>query len=1137
MRTIAQRWKNLFAGLYFRLGVIFFIAILPTLHLVTWQNIELRTAQRSAATKRAMLIADKVAETHADIIRDTELVLARLKGISPARLGSMPECQDIFARVVGDNLWLIDSWITDESGRTLCSDLGDRVFDRSDRQDFIDAITNDRFSIGQYRVGPVTRRAAMPVSLPIHDTEGRVVGTLGATIEISWISSILKRQEIILGQSEELSEMVISIFDSDRTILYRSHEHDKFVGKKFPETIPVDFNSIGFPGPGLDGVRRIFSGRVMSNPDIAIRVGAPEEGFLPPAFEKARLLAPVVYLSLLFCGVFLFWSLGRFVIQPVNALLLAARRIGSSVEHSSTPMGLSAPGEIDQLSHEIEAMGEELRQREIRREENTKKLLDSEERYRSMVEGIDDLYFESDLKGNATFISPSAKNVIGFEPSELMGTNLADLCADPVARAAFRDKLMGDERFVRDLRMPSHRKNREPVWISISAHLMCDTDGVPYGIAGLVRDISDSIETENSLRMSDNFLRSVTDNIPVSITYTDKNKIFRFANRTAETWIGLPKEKIVGGTYEMFIKHAGRLIDYGALTLKGETTTSESYISFAHNRQSRWVETTRIPDRDEQGAVRGFFRLAIDISERKENEKLLRESEALKSSVLDSVAGSLAVLDTHGTIIAVNRGWCEFARNNGSDDLAENSVGMNYLAACRPYAGVGPDAEADAAGACIRQILIGEKKEFTQEYRCDSPTEPRWYRMIVTPLLGPSGGAVVSHHDITEVKLAEGALQQAQKLEAIGQLTGGVAHDFNNLLAIIMGNLQMIERRGLNDVTRERLLQPALRASRRGAELTRQLLAFGRRQVLHPVPTRLTDLIADLRSMLARTLGETITLDWEFAPDLAYCKVDPAQLESAILNLVLNARDAMPNGGKIVIHAHNTTVYPLTSEHQFMVPPGKYVTVAVSDEGHGMTPEVQAKVFEPFFTTKGVGQGSGLGLSMVYGFVKQSGGYVTIDSAPNEGTRVTLFLPQSDAPLVAAAELNDRTETSKFSGTVLIVEDQDDVSATAINLFEELGFHTHAVSSGSEALSFLQANTGDVDLLFCDVVLGNKMSGPELATQARQLYPRMKVLFVSGYAEGLIAPDFSRNSDFPLLDKPYSSEELVQALAKILNVR
>ncbi|WP_284321739.1 PAS domain S-box protein [Dyella acidisoli] len=376
---------------------------------------------------------------------------------------------------------------------------------------------------------------------------------------------------------------------------------------------------------------------------------------------------------------------------------------------------------------------------------------------------------------------------------------------------------------------------------------------------------------------------------------------------------------------------------------------------------------------------------------------------------------------------------------------------------------------------------------------------------------------------------SEEQLAHAQRLDALGQLTGGIAHDFNNLLTVISGNLQLLEADAPEDPATRETLESASRAVDRGAALTRKLLAFSRRQHLLPRAVRTVQLLADLSDMLGRTLGERITVTAECTNDVPAVYADPGELEAALLNLALNARDAMPRGGRLSITARAHHVP--NSESDTRLAPGSYVMFAVTDTGAGMRPEILAHVLEPFFTTKGPGKGSGLGLSMVYGFVKQSGGHMNIDSQVDRGTRVELYLP------VAVAASDDEPQTSlsrKGHETVLVVEDEAEVRRVAMAFLRTLGYVPYEAADAATALELLSTQT-NIDLLFTDVVLGGDMTGFELAAKAREQHPHLPVLFTSGYEYASLDIDPHAFGKFELLRKPYRREQLGGAIRRVLD--
>ena len=380
---------------------------------------------------------------------------------------------------------------------------------------------------------------------------------------------------------------------------------------------------------------------------------------------------------------------------------------------------------------------------------------------------------------------------------------------------------------------------------------------------------------------------------------------------------------------------------------------------------------------------------------------------------------------------------------------------------------------------------------------------------------------------------AEAQLRQAQKMEAVGQLTGGVAHDFNNLLTIIIGNLQLALPK-ITDPAVKRKLAHAITAAEKGARLNEQLLSFARRQTLRMDAVDVRAILPSLKDLILHAVGPNVTLNVSSEPDLWSCSTDRNQLDSALLNLAINARDAMAEGGVLTIAAANIELRagdPLTGAD---LAPGKYVVITVTDTGTGIDPAHLPRVVEPFFTTKGVGAGSGLGLSQVYGFVRQSGGTLKIDSTLGRGTAIRLYLPQAETagleiPAVAAVPGDAPHET------VLIVEDDDGVRALAVEMLAELGYRVRTASRADEALAVLERET-DIDLVFSDVVMPGSMNGVELAKRIRQSNPRCGVLLTSGYTAGAGARPGGA-ADFDFLPKPYQIDALNDAIAGALNHR
>jgi PAS domain S-box-containing protein len=394
-------------------------------------------------------------------------------------------------------------------------------------------------------------------------------------------------------------------------------------------------------------------------------------------------------------------------------------------------------------------------------------------------------------------------------------------------------------------------------------------------------------------------------------------------------------------------------------------------------------------------------------------------------------------------------------------------------------------------------------------------------------------------HDISDRKHVEEALRESerrlahsQKMEAVGQLTGGIAHDFNNLLLVVTGNLELLE----DHLTAEEpkiLLKEAQNAAALGAKLTDQLLTFARRRHMDAQVIQLNELVVSITTMLRRTLGEHIALSTSLARDLWLTCADSGQFQSAIVNMAVNARDAMPGGGKLVVETRNIVFDADHGDFQAELPRGEYVQLSISDTGTGMVPEIRDRVFEPFFTTKEMGHGTGLGLAMVYGFVKQSGGHIAIYSEAGHGTTFNLYFPKAHDDSAAASSVRRRGPADPNAREIiLVVEDDERVRELTIRRLRMIGYKVLEASDGPTALEILRDNA-EIDLVFTDLIMPGGLSGREVAIRARQLKPGLKVLLTSGYAEELVQGDDLQREKLPVLRKPYKQADLVSALRDV----
>ena len=519
--------------------------------------------------------------------------------------------------------------------------------------------------------------------------------------------------------------------------------------------------------------------------------------------------------------------------------------------------------------------------------------------------------------------------------------------------------------------------------------------------------------------------------------------------------------------------------------------------------------------------------LIEEVAERKQAERALRESEERCRAVVDNSPTAISLKDTEGRYLLANKRYEEwFGISRG--EIAGKTCYDFY-----------PEERADIISDQDRKALAtGAVSERTvKTVFADGTT----HTMLVTkfPIPGSDGKPVAIcgiHTDITERIVLQEKLAGAQKMEALGQLTGGVAHEFNNLLMVITANLQLLEEeiKGMKSPTRR--VRKALKSAFKGGELTQHMLSYVGRQALSPKVIDVNAFVADTVQMLRPMVGETIAIETVMGDDVWPVSIDPGGLDSTLLNLVINARDALPDGGKIIIETANFRLDEAAAARlPYKVVPGDYVILAVVDNGTGMTPDVAERAFDPFFTTKDIGKGIGLGLSRVFGFVRrQSGGYIDIESAPRRGTTVRLYLPRVQAGAGETPEPAEATEEPVRGGaTVLVVEDNTEVLGATVELLEKLGYRVLYANNGRDALT-LSEKADRIDLLLTDVVMPGGMNGVELARAIQRTRPTTKVVFMSGYPDEATATEGVPESGAPLLRKPFKTGELARVINEVL---
>ncbi|MDX1675868.1 MAG: response regulator, partial [Longimicrobiales bacterium] len=709
-------------------------------------------------------------------------------------------------------------------------------------------------------------------------------------------------------------------------------------------------------------------------------------------------------------------------------------------------------------------------------------------------------------------------------------------------------------------------------------------EGTPIGTQGVVRDITEGRRRQEAERR----MAEVLGATPDIVVIRDVDGRLLYSNGQGGDW-GLPGAPDGGWNDVLTAAHpawAAKLVEEEGLPTafrEGSWTGETALI----DRDGREIPTSQVivVGRDEQGAVSHVSTIMRDISAIRAREEALRRRDAILEAVSqtgtellrsgDWQVGANEGLARLGEATDVSRVSVLQLQRREEDyfatlvlewtargvpgmlgdplleDVAAEDAGMSrWIRQLRNGAAVyGPVAELpEAERVILRAQGIRSVAAVPVEVRGelwgmlvfdDCVAEREWSPIEIEALRAAAGalGAAVQRLE-TERELAdrEEELRQSQKLEAVGRLAGGVAHDFNNMLTAIQGFATLLQGRAEPDGAEAAYVDEILRAAERSAKLTRQLLAFSRKQVMRPEVLDLNATIAEMESMLRRLLGETVTLSTSLEPDLAPARLDPGQIQQVIMNLCVNARDAMPDGGTLTVETRNRHSGSPIPAHDGALPPGDYIELSVADSGVGLDPELMERVFEPFFTTKGPGEGTGLGLATVHGIVNQSRGGIAVESTPGAGTTFRVFFPGCDesSPDDRDASDPDPVEAVPRAGTILVVEDEASVRRLIAGVLEKAGYRVLSAESGPGALAVVREHPGTVDMLLSDVVMP-EMSGPELARALREQDTGLRVCFMSGYTEDEVFRHGIQTSGETFLEKPFTPTELERRVRSLLD--
>jgi PAS domain S-box-containing protein len=776
---------------------------------------------------------------------------------------------------------------------------------------------------------------------------------------------------------------------------------------------------------------------------------------------------------------------------------------------------------------------------------------ESEGRLRAITDAIPFLISYLDNDQIFRFINKPYESWFERPLSEILGRHVRDVMGPAMyeARRPFIERALAGENVSYEADFPRSGGTAQTEIVHVPHR---DRAGRTLGLYTVVIDITARKLAEKVLSESEERFRSIADSAPVPMWVSRLDGLRQFVNRAYHEFLGVPFADALNFDWRKAL-HPDDLERILREQRAGEGSRKPFVLEARYRRhdgQWRWLRSESQPRWGPAGDHIGFIGVAHDVTASKEAERALTElNETLERRIEDrtrQLAASEALIQTffnhssecYAVIVEEDGGHFRYAEVNPAT-LRLYKKTRDAVVGRTIHEALGAESASEIGAhlaACLRE---GAPHRYERTHG-DAVIEA-----IVMPAPHEPGAprrVVISAHDVTERRRLEQQLHQSQKMEAVGQLTGGVAHDFNNLLTLVIGGLDIIGRQipNLPDpvaLTRvERGREMAMQGAQRAASLTTRLLAFSRQQPLNPQALDANKLVVDVCDLLRRAIGETIAVETALGNDLWRMYADANQLENALLNIGFNARDAMPNGGKLIIETANASLdKAYTSSLNEEIAPGEFVMIAITDTGTGMDMTTQERAFDPFFTTKEVGKGTGLGLSQVYGFARQSAGHVRIYSEVGEGTTVKIYLPRSGSdrktPIVGEANTPSRSTGAE---TILVVEDDDELRQYAKGVLEELGYHVMSAGSGAAALEALNGSH-QIDLLLTDVVMPGGMNGRQLADKAVSHRPDLRVLYMTGYTRNAILHQGRLDRGTNLISKPFSFEELASKVRQVLD--
>jgi PAS domain S-box-containing protein len=767
-----------------------------------------------------------------------------------------------------------------------------------------------------------------------------------------------------------------------------------------------------------------------------------------------------------------------------------------------------------------------VRQKTAQIEEQIRQEQALESRFRNLFKNANDFLIILDLHGRCTGLNKSAELFFGYSKAEALTMNMTEVMAPEsldYLKTKFQEFMGGNP--PETIQLKIIRRDKSPATIEVRAQIIYK-DNQPVEIIAIARDITERIGFTEALTRERNLLRTLIDHMPDAVFVKDAQGRFLLTNRAYGRMRGdETRDAFVGkNVFDLFPIEIAEQFHRDDLLIieKAKSLHDQEEISVDAQGRACWLSITKVPLKDNQNHIIGLVGMSRDVTEYKEKEKRLCQL----SIAMEQSPASMVITDTKGRIEYVNP---KFTETTGFTLDAVRGKNMSDHSLIPSKESVPGD---------LRAAMAADKEWKGELQNRKADGQLFWESAHISPIKNAAGETthfLGIYEDITERRSLEAQLRQAQKMESVGQLAAGVAHDFNNLLTVIQGHAEMLRADPAATTDNCEALDEIAGAVKRAANLTRQLLLFSRKQAMQPQALDLSQLIADLGKMLQRLLGEHVEMHIYCQSDGVIISADPGMIEQIIVNLCVNARDAMPNGGLLTLETKLVEFAESTLLPHAEARPGRFLCLSVSDTGHGMDEKTMARIFEPFYTTKPKGKGTGLGLATVYGIIKQHQGWIDVLSAPGKGTTFRIYFPVVEKIAKTVQAGSSAGEMRGGSECVLVVEDEDPLRLMVQLVLKRKGYRVICATSGVEALKLWKDCGQEVDLLLTDMVMPHGMTGRQLAEQLLAERPSLRVVYTSGYSVDFTAPGHNFQEGFNFLPKPYRPEDLVKIVRSCLD--